>query len=309
MNERDAIALLKALATDPAARGLMDDAALLGEWVITHDTIAEGVHFLADDPPASVGWKLAAVNASDLAAKGAEPAAALLSLPLGDEDWVRGFVTGLGEALGAFGMALIGGDTIALPDGSPRVLGLTALGRAGAVTPSRSGARAGDTLYLCGTIGDSAAGLALLKADPDSSGPLVEAYRRPRPLIAEGRALANHASAMMDVSDGLLLDVARIAEASGCAIRIDLEAVPLSAALAAARGDGLEARLAAASGGDDYALLLASPTPERELMDCLPRDRTIRAIGTIADGSGLSLAFCGRPVPLPERLGYEHRSA
>lgn len=277
--------------------------------MITHDTIAEGVHFLGSDPPESVGWKLAAVNASDLAAKGAEPAAALLSLPLGDEQWVRGFIAGLGEALAEFGMALIGGDTIGLPAGAPRVLGLTALGRAGPATPSRGGGRPGDALYLVGTIGDAAAGLASLKADPAASGPLVEAYRRPRPLIAEGRVLAGPASAMMDVSDGLLLDARRMAAASNCAIAIDLAALPMSATLMVAKGDGLEARLTAASGGDDYGLLLASSAAEDDLRTCLPKGARLSAIGRLAAGSGLSLTWQGAPVPLPERLGYEHRSA
>ena len=222
---------------------------------------------------------------------------------------MRAFVAGLSEALGEFGMALIGGDTIALPPGCPRVLGLTALGRAGAVTPSRGGGRPGDALYLVGTVGDSAAGLAALKADPNASGPLVEAYRRPHPLIAEGRALAGQASAMMDVSDGLLIDAARLARASGCAIAIDLDALPLSEALVAARGDSLEVRLAAASGGDDYSLLLASAAAEQDLRNCLPKGARLRAIGRLAAGSGVSLTCRGAPVPLPETLGYEHRSA
>src|SRR3982750_4724286 len=125
MNEFEIIARLRRIATDPAARGLADDAALLDGLVITHDSIAEGVHFLPFDPPASVGWKLVAVNLSDLAAKGATPAAALLSLTLsGDSDWEAQFVGGVEAACARFGLALIGGDTIALPSGAPRVLGL-----------------------------------------------------------------------------------------------------------------------------------------------------------------------------------------
>jgi thiamine-monophosphate kinase len=218
---------------------------------------------------------------------------------------VRGFVAGLGEALGEFGMALIGGDTIALPAGTPRVLGMTALGRAGPATPSRGGGKPGDGLYLAGTIGGSAAGLAQLRADAAASGALVEAYRRPRPLIAEGRALAPHASAMMDVSDGLLIDASRMAAASDCAIAIELDALPISNEL----GTDLAARLAAASGGDDYALLLASPAAEPDLRNCLPNGARLSAIGRLTAGSGLSLTFEAEPVPLPETLGYEHRSA
>ena len=244
MNEREAIAQLKRIATSDAARGLLDDAALLGDLIITHDSIAQEVHYLADDPPESVGWKLAAVNASDLAAKGAEPLAALLSLTLvGDVDWEADFLDGLESALAEFGLKLIGGDTIASPKGTPRVLGLTAIGRAGSRTPSRAGGQAGDRLWLVGTIGDSAAGLAQLRADPAASGPLVEAYRRPIPLIAAGRALAALATAMMDVSDGLLLDMSRLASASGLAAHIDLAALPLSDAFVAVRGNDRTARL------------------------------------------------------------------
>src|SRR6476646_9596151 len=131
MHEAEAIARLRCIATDPAARGLLDDAALFHGLVITHDSIAEGVHFLPFDPPASVGWKLVTVNLSDLAAKGAIPAGALLSLTLsGASDWESNFLTGIEAACESYGLPLIGGDTIALPDGAPRVLGLTAIGRA-----------------------------------------------------------------------------------------------------------------------------------------------------------------------------------
>mgnify|MGYP002777031788 CR=1 FL=1 len=296
------------MARHPAARGLEDDAALLDGWVITHDSIAEGVHYRPGDPPDSVGWKLAAVNASDLAAKGAQPAAALLSMAInGEAAWEAAFLDGLQQALAQFGMALIGGDTIALPEGAPRVLGLTALGRAGPHTPARSGGKPGDSLWLVGTLGDSAAGLALLRSDAEAAGPLVEAYRRPRPLLAEGRALAGVVSAMMDVSDGLLLDCARMAESSGVAAEIDLGALPLSAAFAAERGDGLEARLFAATGGDDYALLAAAS--DQDLSLCLPPATTVTAIGRLVEGAGLSLTFAGKDVPVPERLGHEHRTS
>ena len=305
MNEREAIARLKQIATSEAARGLLDDAALLGDLVLTHDSIAEGIHYLPDDPPESVGWKIAAVNASDLAAKGAEPFAALLSLTLsGNGDWEGRFLDGLETALSEFGLKLIGGDTIALPVGAPRILGLTAIGRAGPATPSRSGGKAGDRLWLVGTLGDSAAGLSQLLEDPAAVGPLVEAYRRPRPLLAEGKALAPHASAMMDVSDGLLLDASRLASASGVVAHIDLATLPLSAAFIASRG---EDRLFAATGGDDYALLVALSETVDPFTLPLPSGTKVTAIGRLAEGAGLSLTDGDRPVPIPERLGHEHR--
>ena len=307
MNEREAIARLKRIATGDAARGLLDDAALLDGLVLTHDSIAEGIHYLAADPPESVGWKLAAVNASDLAAKGAEPLAAWLSLTLaGDDQWEMRFLDGLEAALAEFGLALIGGDTIALPTGAPRVLGLTAIGRAGPRTPSRGGGQLGDRLWLVGTLGDSAAGLAQLLEDPAASGPLVEAYRRPQPLIAAGRTLAVQATAMMDVSDGLLLDASRLASASGLAAHIDLAALPLSDAFVAVRGNDRTARLFAATGGDDYALLVALSETVDPFTLPLPSGTRVTAVGRLAEGEGLVLADGDTLVPTPERLGHEH---
>lgn len=308
MTEAEAIERLRGFATDPAARGLMDDAALFGGLVITHDTIAEGVHFLPSDPADSVAWKLVAVNLSDLAAKGATPAVALLSLTIGEDDgWDAAFIDGIEAACAHFDLALIGGDTIALPPGSPRVFGLTAIGRAGPNMPSRSDAKPGDRLWLVGTVGDSAAGLALLEQDPEAAGSLVEAYRRPTPLLAVGQALSPHATAMMDVSDGLLLDARRLAEASGCGATVDLDALPLSKAFVAAHGNGLEAQLFAGTGGDDYALLAALPAELDPLRLSLPSGTSIRCIGTCrADGETLRLVSNGKPVALPETLGHEH---
>ncbi|WP_294172924.1 thiamine-phosphate kinase [uncultured Sphingomonas sp.] len=301
---------LRGIATDPAARGLLDDAAVLGDLVLTHDSIAEGVHFLPDDPPASVGWKLVAVNLSDLAAKGAEPVAALLALTMtGADDWEESFLTGVAAACESYGLPLVGGDTISLPPATPRVLGLTAIGRAVAPVPSRAGARAGDRLWLVGTLGDSAAGLALLQMDAAAVGALVDVYRRPVPLLAAGRALAPLANAMMDVSDGLLLDVSRMCRASGCGAEIDLHALPLSRAFIAERGQTRSARLFAATAGDDYALLAALPAgvdPTATLSS--PKAPTMACIGTVTAGARLALADADGAVPWPERAGYEHRS-
>jgi thiamine-monophosphate kinase len=187
------------------------------------------------------------------------------------------------------------------------VLGLTAIGRASDPVPSRGGGLAGDRLWLVGTIGDAAAGLALLQGDPAATGPLVEAYRRPLPLLAEGQALAGHATAMMDVSDGLLLDARRLAEASGCGIRLDLSAVPLSDAFRAGRGETREARLFAVTGGDDYALLGAFPRDFDPALT-LPKGTSVKFanVGELTKDGAFQLADALGPVPLPERLGYEH---
>ena len=308
MRESRAIERVRRIAANPAALGLKDDVALLDGFVLTHDSIAEDVHFLPSDPPASVGWKLVAVNLSDLAGKGARPAAALLSLALsGDDDWDLHFIDGVEAACESYGLPLVGGDTISLPRGGTRVFGLTAIGRAGENMPLRSGGQTGDALWLVGTVGDAAAGLKLLRDDANSTGALVDVYRRPVPQLAAGQALAPHAHAMMDVSDGLLLDASRLAEASGLKAVIDLDALPLSRAFIAERGARRGARLFAATGGDDYALLAALDPGTDPLRLSLPSRTTIARIGTlVADGPLLSIVSGGNPVPLPKRLGFEH---
>jgi thiamine-monophosphate kinase len=308
VDEAAIIARLRRIATDPAARGLMDDAAVLDGLVLTHDSIAEGVHFLNSDPPASVGWKLVAVNLSDLAAKGAEPAGALLSMALGaDPTWDSEFLTGVEHACESYRLPLIGGDTIALAPGSARVLGLTAIGRAVGHVPDRAGGRAGDRLWLLGFLGDAAAGLRQLLADPRATGPLVDIYRRPVPLLIPGRAVAPHARAMMDVSDGLLLDARRMAEASGCTIAIDLDVLPLSRAFVAEIGQDQAARMFAATGGDDYALLAALPAELEPSTLSLPSGTRVTEIGILRDGEPeVRLSSGGQHVDLPEKLGFEH---
>nr|NUR37877.1 thiamine-phosphate kinase [Sphingomonas sp.] len=311
MRESEVIERLRRIATAPEARGLLDDVAVLGDLVVTHDTIAEGVHFLPHDPPASVGWKLVAVNLSDLAGKGATPAAALLSLAIsGPGEWEMDFLTGIEAACESYSLPLVGGDTIALPVGAPRVLGLTAFGQANGRVPDRASGKAGDALWLVGTVGDAAAGLALLHGDRKADGPLVDIYRRPVPQLGAGQAVAPHAHAMMDVSDGLLIDVRRMAGASRCAATIELDRLPLSSAFVAERGQDLTARLFAATGGDDYALLAALPSELDPSTLSLPERTRISRIGSLAAGGvSLSLTYSGEPVALPEKLGFEHQSS
>ena len=309
MRERDIIDRLRRMATAPEARGLLDDVAILDGLVLTHDSIAEGVHYLPFDPPSSVGWKLVAVNLSDLAAKGAKPRAALLSLAIsGDGEWEEAFLNGVEAACETYGLDLIGGDTIALPPGAPRVLGLTAIGAAGDHVPARSGGQAGDCLWLVGTLGDSAAGLAQLLDDRHAHGPLVDIYRRPVPQVEAGRALASHAHAMMDVSDGLLLDALRLAEASQCSAAIALDSLPLSDSFIAAQGDSLGARLFAASAGDDYALLAAFPQALDPRSIALPAGTLVSRVGALRRGPpAIAATMNGELVDLPASLGFEHR--
>jgi thiamine-monophosphate kinase len=309
MRESEIIARLRRIATAPEARGLSDDVAMLDGLVITHDSIAEGVHFLPFDQPASVGWKLVAVNLSDLAAKGATPRGALLSLTMcGDGEWEDAFLSGIEAACESYSLPLIGGDTIAIPEGAPRVLGMTAIGQAGAHTPHRGGGKPGDRLWLVGTLGDAAAGLARLLADRHATGPLVDIYRRPIPQLRAGQALAPAAHAMMDISDGLLIDALRMAQASGCTAQIDIGALPLSDALVAARGQSEQARLFAATAGDDYALLASLPAELDPSTLPLPKGTRIQCIGSLAAGKpAIAVTQNGNPITLPERLGFEHQ--
>ncbi len=303
-NEAGFIAALKALATHPAARGLEDDCAVLGDLVITHDMIGEGVHFLPEADPADVAWRLVAVNLSDLAAAGAVPLGVVMGYSLsGDDDWDVRFVDGLKRALEHFNVPLLGGDTVRVSEGSARTLGLTAFGRAVAA-PSRSGAKPGDTLWVTGTIGDAGAGLALADRCRIEPCALLAAYNRPEPRLSEGKALASVVSAMMDISDGLLIDARRMADASRISLHIALERIPLSPDFVTHMGgDHAAARITAATAGDDYELLFTMPA------DALPPVAATRigdCLAADADTPPLVLTFDGAPHPLPETLGYQH---
>jgi thiamine-monophosphate kinase len=225
----------------------------------------------------------------------------LLGFTLGDAAWDKAFADGLGLVLRTFGIPLLGGDTVSAP---ARVLGLTAIGLAKGVPPNRSGARPGDQLWVTGTIGDGGAGLRALQQGDDAPA-LVERYRNPRPRLEAGERLVPLVKAMMDVSDGLLIDARRMAEASECRAGIELAHVPLSEAYLDYCG---ESRLEAAVAGDDYELLFAaSPSMSPAILALaeeigLPFTR----IGAFAAGTGFGLTEDGAPVELPERLGFEH---
>jgi thiamine-monophosphate kinase len=278
---------LRGLATHPAARGLADDTAVLevgGEaLVLTHDTLVEGLHYLAAQDSADVAWKLVATNMSDLAAKGAEPLGVLLGYQLGSDD--ARFVAGLREALDHHGAPLLGGDTVSA--NGPQNLGLTALGRAThRPVPSRGGAQVGDGLWITGPVGAAMLGFEALK---DGSGDSA-AYRRPVALLAEGQALAPYVTAMMDVSDGLLLDASRMAEASGITLAIDRAAVPI-ATPEARRDEALR-------WGEDYQLLFTLPAG-------ITPPVMAHRIGKAQPRGEYPLLLDGAPPA--GQLGYEHK--
>jgi len=250
----------------PGALDLRDDAALLTpppgrELVLTVDAMVAGVHFLPDDPPDLIGRKLLRVNLSDLAAKGATPLGYLMTVSTPrdtPEAWYAGFAAGLAADQARYGATLLGGDTTSTP--GPISLSLTAIGHVAPGTAvHRFGAQAGDAIWVTGTIGDGALGLAVaLGRLADPTGHLLDRYRLPQPRV--GLAIAGIATAGMDVSDGLVQDLGHLCRASALAATIDAEQVPLSDPARNAGRDWLETCL---TGGDDYELLLAVP-PARE---------------------------------------------
>lgn len=284
--------------THPAAQGLADDVAVLGDLILTHDMIVEGVHYLPSDPPADIGWKLAAVNLSDLSAKGASPVGCLMGYNLsGDADWDAAFLDGLSAALEQYNMPLIGGDTVSVPAGSARQYGLTAIGRKGEQVPSRTGAQVGDMLYITGPVGLAGLGLRSLQSGETEPQAAITAYRRPLPHLEQGTALAPRVHAMMDVSDGLLLDATRMAAASGLGVTIT--DVPMPDIVAKAHDDPVQAAISAAIAGDDYVLLAAGPAGLAGVGGAMP-------IGHFTTQPGLWLVLDNKEIILPEKLGYQH---
>jgi thiamine-monophosphate kinase len=320
--EDDLIArYFKPLATSPGALGLTDDAAILqaggDDIVVTTDAVVAGVHFLPDDPPDTVARKALRVNLSDLAAKGAEPAGFVLTLALRDvsEAWLAPFARALGEDADQFNCPLLGGDTVSTP--GPAMISVTAFGR---VPPGkmvrRSTARVGDVLMVSGTIGDATLGLAILKeeqgpleSDATARAALIERYRVPRPRVALARAVRHHASAAMDVSDGLMGDLAKLCGASNVSAVVEAAALPLSAPAGTwlASDPSLVTRLV--SGGDDYEILCTVPENRLAAFEAAARSAgvSVSVIGRIVAGKAAPrLVDAGnREIPL-DRQSYSH---
>jgi thiamine-monophosphate kinase len=313
----------KPIATDPGAFGLDDDAAVLkarGEdIVVTTDAIVEGVHFLPDDPADTIARKALRVNLSDLAAKGALPAGFVLTLALraADEAWLASFARGLGSDAGLFGCPLLGGDTISTP--GPLTISITAFGRVpDGKMVHRSGAKPGDRVLVTGTIGDATLGLDILRGgavaaalaeDAAAKAALVGRYRVPQPRNALANAVRDHASAAMDVSDGLAGDLAKLCAASGVSAVIDAPSIPLSAPAAALLDHGIVGIETIVSGGDDYEILCAIPEHGLEAFAqaAALAGVAVASIGTIIAGPSVPqfLDARGREIALP-RLSYSH---
>jgi thiamine-monophosphate kinase len=304
----------------PGGLGLLDDAALVAcapgrRLVVTVDAIVAGVHYLPDDPPDLVARKLLRTNLSDLAAMGARPLHYLLAtaLPASVADsWVARFAEGLGEDQLRFGVDLLGGDSVGTS--GPAVLSLTAIGDVAEGTEiRRSGARPGDWVWVSGTIGDAALGLAVLRGEHEMLAAadrdfLAARFRVPEPRVELGQRLIGIAHAMADVSDGILADLGHICEASTVAATVEAELVPLSPAAEAiaAKVPGMRAALAGA--GDDYELLFAAPPEADQQIRRLAAETgvPITGIGRIEAGEGVRLVDAtGRNVT-PDRAGYRH---
>ena len=306
----------------PGAQGLRNDAALFDpagddSLVLTVDAMVAGVHFLPEDPPETIGRKLLRVNLSDLAAMGARPRGYLLTTAFPkdiDEAWIAAFAAGLAEDQRIFGVALHGGDTVSTP--GPLTLSLTAFGEVpkdGSL--SRATARAGDLVFVSGTIGDGLLGLEVLRGGlPGLSEAqrayLATRYRLPEPRLELGRRLAETglASAALDVSDGLAADLGHIAEESGLAAVLDAAATPLSPAARAVL-EAAPARLPELlGGGDDYELLFTVAPARAGEVAALAQalDLPLRAIGRMTAGRGLRLHdSAGREIAL-KGTGWRH---
>ena len=310
--EFELIARYFAPIAGPGGLGLIDDAGLLRpgrgyEVVVTADALVAGVHFFPDDPPDAIGWKALAVNVSDLAAKGAKPEGFVLTLALPrgwTENWLAGFAAGLARIAEAAGCPLIGGDTVSTS--GPLTLSITAFGTvpAGRMV-RRSGAKPGDVVLVSGSIGEGALGLKVHGPDkPDwvaglsveERAFLADRYLHPQPRHALAGGLQRHASAAMDVSDGLVGDLAKLLKASHVGAEIELDAVPISGPARAALMAVPALAELAWTGGDDYEIL------------CTASEREYPALVAAAEGSMLLLTPIGRITAEAGMVTYRGKS-
>jgi thiamine-monophosphate kinase len=320
MDEFELISKIFAPLAGEGSFSLQDDAAVIPprpgfDLVVTTDAVAEGTDFFAFDPAGSVAQKALRVNLSDLAAKGATPCYYLLGIALPPSitmEWLSAFASGLAADQAAFGILLLGGDT-ARTEG-PLSISVTAFGLApeGRMI-RRAGARAGDDVYVTGTIGDSGGGLAIFKReihalDEAQRDDLIARYRVPEPPIDFGaNYLGSFAGAAIDISDGLIADLGHLARASEVQLRIDADSIPRSEALRAFWGDDDAAIVRAATAGDDYQIAFTAAPSARETVTKAANDCSILVtrIGSAGPGEGVQLQRQGRILPV-SRPGYRH---
>ncbi len=292
--------------------GIGDDAAVVnttGPLVVATDTLIEGVHFPRRTAADAMGYRILAVNLSDLAAMGAQPRWCTLALTIAevDEQWLEAFTTGFFQLAAAHEVSLVGGDLTR----GPLSATLHLLGSAstdGILT--RGGGHAGDDVYVTGSLGDAAAGLALINEDATDEGPehraLAERFYRPSPRIAAGRALAGIASAAIDISDGLLADLGHLCDASGCGAIIDVEQLPLSAELLTLFPPQT-AQAYALGGGDDYELCFTAAAAKAQAVEAALQaaGASARRIGELVLDAGVECRRGGEPFS-PAYTGHSH---
>ena len=321
LGEFERIARYFAPLAGPGALNLTDDVALIDgpageQYVLTTDTIIEGVDYFPDDPPFQVAQKLLRVNLSDIAAKGAAPFGYLLTTVLpkthGDA-WLDEFTKGLAADQKEFGLMLLGGDSSGTP--GPATLSVALIGRvASGKAILRGGAGEGDIVYVSGTLGDAALGLAVRKGElgapltAEQRDYLVDRYRLPRPRVALGQKLAGIASAMIDISDGFLADLGHLCAASKLAAAIPAYQLPISPAARAAIASNPSFNSAVIAGGDDYELLFTAAPQHVWDVGAAMRDAgvMVMALGNVVRGEGaVVLGQDGQPIKV-EKAGYAH---
>mgnify|MGYP001825239825 CR=1 FL=1 len=297
-------------ARDDVILGIGDDCALLRPpagscLAVSTDTLVEGRHFRPGADPVSLGHKALAVNLSDLAAMGAEPAwvTLALTLPTADRDWLRAFVTGFSALAAQHGVQLVGGDTTR----GPLSITVQVIGFVDPATVlKRGGGRAGDHLLLSGHVGDAGLALQRLTLEAAEVAYLRQRLERPTPRVALGRLLAGRANAAIDISDGLVADLGHICAASGLGARVELAHLPLSAPVEVEcrRGDWR----CALAGGDDYELLFSVPGAELAtvLRLCSEAGQPVQEIGRLVDEPGIVLVYPDGRVSEEIPLGFDH---
>lgn len=320
LGEFERIARFFAPLAAPGGLGLVDDVALIdgpagSQYALTTDAIVEGTDYFPDDPPRQISQKLLRVNLSDLAAKGAEPLGYLLVTvlaPTCGEDWLKGFTSGLAADQATYRIVLLGGDSSATP--GPTTLSVTAIGRiAKGKAVLRSGARAGDVIYVSGTLGDSAVGLCVLKnqlkglsaADRDF---LVDRYRLPQPRVSLGARLVGIARAMIDISDGLVADARHLCDASKLGAMIEAARLPLSSAMRRALAIEPQLNRLVMGGGDDYELLFAVPPEACGAVAEAAREAgvAVTEIGRMALSDGVKIVDASGKNIRIDMAGYTH---
>ena len=329
-SEAELIALLAPLtAGAPGAFGLRDDCAQLSprpgyDLVLKTDPVRAGVHFFADDAPEDIAWKALAVNVSDLAAKGAEPVAYLMALSfpeVPERAWMTRFAEGLRQAQTAFGCHLIGGDTDRAP--GPLSIAITVIGEVPTGQMVQRGtARTGDAIYVSGTLGDAGLGLIVRRDVPNWRDevcgpfqlparhitPVVQRYLRPQPRIELAGTLRQHASAAMDLSDGLVKDLERMCKASGVGAEIDCGVMIFSDAVQWVLNRQPELLSTILSAGEDYEILAAVPPQAISAFEAKIKRTSVQMqrIGTFVEGSGVVVKRMDGSEIKFDRKGWEH---